>query len=512
MDYSKGNKTLGLYDKVGEFNSEQAFDTELNLPDYCPEIVRVIKCCIIPNVISLRQQSSKVTAEINAVIRLIYVGENGRLALFEQTESFEKCVEHNSVSQDSAITLNVNAEYVNCRAISPRKADIRSMLKLIFSVSAKREENILCSASGKGIQTMTKECEFACVTSVVSKIFTISEVKEIDKEKKPVISIINSSASAVCDDIKAVNNKVLIKGECYIKIYYICDEKGSIECAEHSMPISQIIEADNISEGNTINCSLNVYSCEVFSKVDQNGEMKLIDINVGIGSSIIGFSSEKISLITDAYSTENELIIKKKNIDTPSISKIFDESFTNKTVLESIGVSVKSIISSWCGNLKFSYGLRDDKCLLTGTYDITVIYIDSDGRHGIIKKPVNFDYGISLKNKPERISCFGNAVILGCSCAATGESRLEIKTEMKTSGIILSSMIRKYVYELEVGEEFSNKTKKCSLTVYFAQKGESVWNIARKYCTTTDMIIKENDLKNDVLDKDIMLMIPLSDG
>ncbi len=508
MDLNRDIKNIGLFEKVCEVSSEQALDAEMNLPDYCPEIQRIVKCNVIPNVVSVRHQPGRITAEVNAVIRLIYVGESGNISSFEQTSSFEKTIEHSAVSQDCSVGIKVTADYVNCRALNPRKADIRSMLKFICSVSKKRDETVLCGVTGAGIQTMSDDYEFASVSSVNERIFTVSEIKEIPEEKPTVVSVISGSASAVCSEVKVINNKALLKGECTVKIYYISDENGNVECTEHSMPISQIIEADGLDEGDTVSTAFEIYSCEVFSKVNAGGEMRQLDINVGISCFLISFTSKPVSLISDAYSTEYELNQSTKSIEISSVNTEFENVFTNKTVLESIGVSVDKILCARCGELSYSFSLKENKCHISGTYDITVIYVDSEKQIGIIKKPLNFDYAIQLNGAAENIKCFGNVMILGCACVATGESRLEIKTEMKASGIVLESRIRKYVSAVEIGDENIKKENKSSLTIYFADKGETVWNIARKYCTTVEAILKENDLTENILSAGKMLLIP----
>lgn len=511
MDYKKEIKNIGLFERVCEASADHALDAELNLPDYCPAIQRIIKCSIIPNVISSRIQSGKITAEINAVIRLVYADESGNIASFEQSDSFEKSVEHSSISQDCISDIRIKTDYVNCRATSPRKADIRSMIRIICSVSKKRSEDILVDVNGCGIQTMKDSVQAASVTALNQKIFSVSEIKEISDDKPVVVSILNSQANAVCSEIKVINNKALIKGECNVKVYYIYNEKGDVECAEHNMPISQIIEAEGLAEDNNVNVSLSVYFCEVYSKVNSNGEMRQLDINVGIGSYLVSFEENPVSFITDAYSTSYDLVNTTKSIEVMSFNKKIDNSFTNKTVLESIGVSVERIICSSCSDMSYTYALKDSNCQISGSYEITVLYVDSEKQIGIIKKPITFDYSVALNMPAESIRCLGGVSLIGCSCAATGESRLEIKAEMFASFCVFNCRIKKYISAIETGEISSNKNDKSSLTIYFADKGEAVWNIARKYCTTVEAITEENELNERILDSSRMLLIPLAE-
>ena len=46
------------------------------------------------------------------------------------------------------------------------------------------------------------------------------------------------------------------------------------------------------------------------------------------------------------------------------------------------------------------------------------------------------------------------------------------------------------------------------LTVYFADRGERIWDIAKKYNTTAELIMQENDLSVTELENNQRLLIP----
>ena len=53
--------------------------------------------------------------------------------------------------------------------------------------------------------------------------------------------------------------------------------------------------------------------------------------------------------------------------------------------------------------------------------------------------------------------------------------------------------------------------KKAALTIYYADEGEELWNIAKKYCTSVEKIQNENEIDTDVdkLQGRNMLFIPM---
>lgn len=508
MNLNNETQKIGFCETVCESAAEQSLDADIALPDYCPEIQRILKCTVTAGITSVQNNSGRVTADGNAVIRIIYVGDNGKISGYEQSYPVQKFIESSKITSDSAVSVSVRTDYVNCRAVNPRRIDIRAMLSFCFKAVKKRDDEILCSSDGAGIQTLATEYDFASLTGVCEKSFSIGEVLEIPDGKSPVSRIMNISACAVANDLKIINNKALVKGECTVKIYYIGENSCEVESAEHSMPISQIVELEGLNENSLCSVRLSVCSCEGIVKADSSGDMRLIDIDARISVCIVAFDEMPINLIGDAYSTEYEVRNTPKSMELLSFNGKFDTAFTNKIVLESIGVSVDCVLAVWCTDLRYNFTAKDDKCIVSGTYLATVIYKDTENNMAVIQKPVDFDCSVKMNGKSERIVCHGSAQISACSCAVSGDSRLELKTEILISGIILSSEIKKYIGTIEISSDSARREKDCALTIYYCEKGESIWNIARRYGTTVDAIMNENGIACDVTENDGMMLIP----
>lgn len=507
MNYNSTTQKVGFSETVHESTAEQSLDADISLPDYCPEIRRILKCTVTPNINSVTNNSGRVTADGAVTVRILYVGENGNTAGYEQNYPIQKFIESNRITSDSAVMVKIKTDYANCRAVNPRRIDIRAMMTFIFRAVNKREEHLLCGAEGSGIQTITESENVASLCGINERAFNLSEVVELPDDKSSVGQIINVSPCVITSEIKVINNKALLKGDCNVKIYYLSDESASVEYIEHSVPISQIIELDGLNDNCKTAIKLSVCSCEAVAKADSSGDMRLIDFNARINAFITAFEETDVSLINDAYSTQCESKNTFKSIELLKFNDKFDTNFTNKVVLESIGVSVSCVTAVWCSDLKYDFTPKDDKCNISGTYQVNIIYKDNDGQIGIIQKPVDFDYSFKMSEKAEKILCHASVQTVSCSCAVTGDSRLEIKTELCSSGMILTSLTKRYISSIELMSE-NKKTDSCALTICFCDKGENLWNIARKYNTTVDLIKEENELDGESVDESCMLLIP----
>ena len=55
-----------------------------------------------------------------------------------------------------------------------------------------------------------------------------------------------------------------------------------------------------------------------------------------------------------------------------------------------------------------------------------------------------------------------------------------------------------------------NKDNLSAITVYFADKGEKLWDIAKHFGTSVDAVSRRNALSGEALHEDTMLIIPRS--
>lgn len=507
MNLNCETQKAGFCETVFESTVEQSLDVDISLPDYCPEIQRILKCTVTPNVNSVQNNSGRVTADVSAVVRIVYADENGKAAAYEQSYPLQKFVESNKMTSDSAVSVAVNTDYVNCRAVNSRRVDVRGILTFLFKAFGKRVEQILCSVNDGGMQVLSDEYKFASVTGICERPFSMSEVIELDENREPVSRIINVSSNVSANDIKIINNKALIKGDCCVKIYYLT-ENGSVESAEHSMPVSQIVELEGLNEKSISSLRLKVSSCEAVAKSNSSGDMRLIDLNMRITAFMVAYEEIPLSLIKDAYSTEFEVKNTTKNTEILEYNDSIGSIFTNKVVFESIGVSVDCVLAVWCSDVKYNFGCKDGQLVASGNYNANIIYRDSDNELGVIQKLVDFEFISKLSKKAERILCNGSVSVQGCSCAVTGDSRLELKTEMSVNATVFTSSMKKYIGTIELSGEHTSKKQPCALTIYFCRENENLWNIAKKYSTTVDAIMNENGISDDYVEGGKMLLIP----
>ena len=82
--------------------------------------------------------------------------------------------------------------------------------------------------------------------------------------------------------------------------------------------------------------------------------------------------------------------------------------------------------------------------------------------------------------------------------------------EYRLEGAVCCVRQERAMYRMEMDEERPvTRENNAALTIYYAQKAENLWDIARRYRTSVDAIREENEMDTDVMPQRGMILIPI---
>ena len=59
MEFQTEKQTIGVINPVMGATAEQALDADLHLPDYCPEISRILRCAVDTSISGVQTQAKR---------------------------------------------------------------------------------------------------------------------------------------------------------------------------------------------------------------------------------------------------------------------------------------------------------------------------------------------------------------------------------------------------------------------------------------------------------------------
>jgi len=494
--------------KLKEVSHEQRIDMDITLPDYCADIKKILRCTLMPGVHTVSLSGERASAKGTGTVRVIYLAEGDKTDAFEKNVDLSSSVQLKELSPEAVVTACCAVDFVNCRAVSQRKISISASVSTIFSLFG-WDEDFYALSDGKGsIQVKKEKLMFENHLGFFEKIFDLAETVSLAGEHPPVGKIISCSCRILNPSHKLSSGKLLVKGDAVTDICYIPEKsENTFHTLSHSMPISQIIDLRDVPDA--ADCNVRLRTCQLLCsvKADSSGSNRLVDVNLRVSAFVHATEKKECEVITDCYCTQFET---KESFDLPGFLcpvREISEARQAKGEAE-LSSPVREICFAKCLEISKNVRYTEDKVQFDCSALVLIMYIDDKGVPCLAEKNLDFDFSYSIVKKcTEPFGSF-DVEPVSFSGAVSAVDKVELMLDYFVSGKAYCSCERKILKELSVFEDKPKKSDDAALTLYFTDKGESLWDIARSHNTTVSLIMEENGLKSDSVKENVMLMIP----
>lgn len=505
MNSEMNREILCRSEEKERLRCEKNLEQELVLPDYCGDIKRILKCTVTPGIYSVSTSGQKVTVRGEAVIRLVYADDKEKIDCFEKTVEMSLGGQMTEECENPVVLATASADYVNCRAVNSRKVTVSSGVCVVCSVRGVGKKEILTCAC-EGTETKKVKCTEENLICQGEKTFDMSETVVLDKSQPPVEKIIRQEAYVNIESRKAVEGKLLVKGELIVKIIYCTSEsENKLVRLIHKMPLSQIADIEGLSRECNIRVSCKVNQLTVNPRSDSSGAGKLLDVAARIGCFVTGSADKEYEYISDCYSVSSaqECRFVKKEV----LSCVY-EGKRELSLSSEVNVSpIKEICDVWVSEKGVRLTPSSDKVTATIKLNLCVLGFDEKGCPVYRECETELESNIELQKSCEELMCDFDFDVTDVRWSAVNKNETDITALINAFIRIYSVSHISFVNEIEIKDEKS-KADRPALTLYYCKKGEKVWDIAKKYCTTVSSLCCENGVSGDEITEDRMLMIP----
>lgn len=515
MELKVNHEVLTATEVVFDGMQEQSVELDYLLPDYYPDIFKIIKCIMKPRILSYSVNGSKVTCEMSVCIKVMYCSETGSgVRCIDQKLNYSKIIDIGRTAENPVVSCTARTDYVNCRAVSQKRLDIRGAVSIKLKVSADVRQEVVSDAFGMGIQLKKRPVTFAAAKLHATKLISISEELDLGMSKPALSEVIRSDAVIASYDKKIIANKLIVKGEAYVNLLYSCTKEGAdaLEAMQFMLPFSQIIDMEGVDQRFECFIGITVTSCEVTPSGDE--ERKKLQCELSMMIACRAYRTASVNLVSDAYSTACACESRYSAVRIESAPIAINETLPSKTSIEYKDGEIRCIYDAWSSvhSLSSRMNSEDGSLMISGSLLYCVMVKSASGAPAMLEKEVTFEFAAEASGLTPDSSFDGSAYSVSCSYNLVSTSTVDVKSEIRLSGIILNISTENAVSAVEADEEAKAKRDgDYALKLYYAQDDEDIWEIAKKYLTSVAAIQEENQLDGDLLTEGRMLLIPMVD-
>lgn len=511
MELQIRKQNLSINEMVFDSQCEQPLECDLVLPDYCPDIQRILHCDVTCHIRDSHAEAQRLTLEGELRLNILYVSDSGMLRGIDHKQSFVRQLDSKKELRQPMVEVQCKQDYLNCRAISSRRLEVRGALTLRVRAINCAQNELLHDAEGAGIQLKKQSVEMDSCIGGSESAFTLREELDLGNEP-PIAQILSSRAQAVVTDCKLLSGRIITKGELHLQLLYLpltSNEKDAPRELSYTLPVSQVVNADGADEQS--HCCVRYQLCgwELQPKADMDGEMKQLSVEVQLKALAAVHVPQTAELVQDAYSTQYPLNFEEKNLSYLNFVRCLQESHRLREVL-SVNGSVQSILSAWVSVKELQSNQNDEGILVSGSLALCVLYLDEENCPQLTQEVLKMEHSIPMSEGQKGL-LFGlklSPTSVEATLNASGQP--ELRCQLLLEGSLYSTEHQSAISALSLDESSGKQCAcDCALCIYYADAKESIWDIAKKYNSSVSGIMEENGLDHDILPQRTMLLIPM---
>lgn len=506
MDFQANTCPVFFETTLLDQTAENPFDLDIHLPEYYPDVQRILRCTVSPNIQSVSVSGDRIVVEGNGTLRMLYAAEDKTIVAYEQSVPVSRTLHSPADLSGAAVSADGRTDFVNCRASGQRRVDVHGVISLHVCAFGKEEQTIVCDTESDQLQMKTEPVRMLSLTGIGERVFAMSEVVELGSEDPAVEKMLRAQAALRVDSTKAVKDKLLVKGEAIVEWVYLPAEGGTPQRIRHSMPISQILETAGVSEDDTQDVTLQVQELTLTPKPDGSGDARLVDVALRIRAHVRTGALVRADAVTDLYATSGDLRTAWADMELVTPIETIRDTMSVRQTVELPGGNASRILDVSTEQTIVDVRTGENGVEAACTTSLFILYIDADGEPAIAETKMDYLYSRHAAIPSEEIRC-GIQVQIASGKASLEDAGAQVQIEAVISGTVCAVETRRLLRSVQLLDAQEEESP-AAMTIYFADGGESVWDVARRYRTTTQAILEENDLTEDIIPDKRMLVIP----
>lgn len=491
-------------------------NAEYNLPDYLPDVSRLLRTDV--RICRAGKYINGNTLEYDGTLcfSVIYSTADGIIKSAEFESDYSGSMPLGDFSGDCDVGADTTMESVSCRPQNPRKLTARAKVKVTASImcaecTSPTITGKLTASEENDIQYKNEMLDCCFRTSASDTDVSVSEDIGITPPLPEIGEIVSVVLDPYLAEIRAGEGSISYKGALTTCIFYRAANASETAFPKYvsvsrRIPISGEMAAEGVTEGCICTGECSVIRLEYGLQPDASGENRNVSLDLSYSVYIDAYCNAKSEVTSDMYSTdyESEAEYKNERYRTALGAKNFNFSESGCTELPDADFGELVAITGTANveNVEKSGG----KLIFTGNADVSAILSNGAGVYTGKTFSVPFRAEADAGFVPANFDYTANASIIGIN-GRIDENKLCADMEISISYAVFSNKECQIVSKLNVMRDKPRlRPVGAGITLYYPQKNESLWDIAKKYGTTKAELAARNGLSGELAQSDVLII------
>lgn len=506
MYNSENERGTRILVKTFEDTAHNEIAAEYNLPDYLPDINRLLK--VSASICESSHFLSGDTLEYDGKLKctLLYATGDGQLKCAEFERDFSGNTGVSGTSGDCDIRFEAAIDGVSCRLQNPRKltAKIGLLLKSAVYCHVCTAPNVigkLTADEERALQTRAHSVYGISFGAAEELSVPISEDIELDAALPSIDEIVAVDMAPYIAELRTAEGKTAYKGEIVTEILYraVSEEEGEAATPSFAsffakIPISGEIPSDFAGEHPVVKADVKIGAIEFRPQQNAFGENRTAELDFDYSVYLTFLCHTEAEVTTDMYSTEFESTVEEESLsyETALLSKSFNFS-ADGTASRDDSDFDQIVMTTATANVERTEK-QGTKLIFMGKANVCTVLTNGAG----IYLSRNFEIPLRAETEAPRtafdFTVDTEAVVLAAASRLDGD-RIQSNLEILVSYTVTEAHTEPRVRQISVYKDRPAMPEKSpSLTLCYPSADDTLWDVAKKYSTTVSELMAANGL------------------
>ena len=496
-------------------DTDAIVEGDIIVPDKKGDIAKILICESQVFITKCEVFEDKVNVTGNVCFHVLYISEENVICSLNPEMEFSKVVKIPGVGNEMIVLCDGSVLNTSFNIINGRKIGLRSNVGLKLKVFQHQTLKAVCGfESDVPIELKTQKIRTQHIIVSCEDMISLSDILEIPQGKPSIGEVLLVNYKIANSENRALNGKMVCKGDLVISTLYK-GENNTIQFMEHSVPFTEILEVSGLTEEMAFTCKLSVNSITVNEQPDGDGDMRNVAVNARIKVYTQAQNVDENEMVSDAFAVSGKLSLKQQECSLSSIGDEFSKTLELKEILSlpNGSPSIMQVYDVMAKPRVTSIKTEDKKVIIEGLTVFDMLYLSDSEDSPLFstKNQVEWREAVDIPQIRQDDKCEVSVAMdyINYNISLSGE--VEVRANLQLLVKATESYHLRLIEDAELLEpEESAATQKPSLVIYFVQKNDTLWDIAKHYGVLQNKVMEANSLDGDNLSGVKKLIIPVA--
>ena len=492
-----------LDQSVGSEEVQIMLEGDLIVPDIKPDMALLLQTDerVIIDRTEAGQDRVNYVGRLNLSVLYVAKEASKTVQAIQLTRGIDDFINLDGVSKDMWVRAGAEIVNIDYRVVNDRKVNYRAVVNIKVSAERSDAHEMVVHINDVPENQLLKT-NISINRTVEHRVdrFMVKDQILLPGSKPNMREVLQSAASITNRDVRVSGGRINLSGELLLTTLYRGDTDDSlIEFLESELPFNGPIDIPGAREDMLADAALQVLDQHVTIRPDEDGEDRVLEVEISVGVQMKVYSTDTLSVLEDAYSINKQLTFTKTAVRYPNLVCLNRNQTPVKEIV-TLGEGIPGMLQVF--RVKGQVHLDDvrvieDKIVVEGAINTDILYVaesDATPLSGY-RTVIPYRQVIEAKGAAPGMTVNVDSSIDHVAFNMLSPREAEVRFQLTFNTQVVSEEETEIIGDVEVVDiDPDILAGQPSMTVYIVQPGDSLWKIVKRYNTPLDELLAVNEL------------------